>query len=375
MKRPLRVVQVNSMFSGGGVDRQTLELSAGLRDAGVEVTLAIAGGSRWEPLARNLGVRVVSFPARSPLRSKMIAAVRRTIVEADAEVVHLHQGRDYWPGIIAARLAGRGTRVVITRHLMTRPRGFSRRSLLQVARIIAVSRAVEGVLRAELLGNPKHIFQAYCGIDAVQFPPVRSPAAEACRLAQGWLPQHTVFGVVGMYPLPRGKGQLEFLEAASRIHRDNPDARFALIGQGTLRPQIEEAIGRLGLGALVQLIPFSDDIVPWMGALDILVHPAVGTDAFPLVVLEGMASGKPIIASAIDGIPEEFSDGIEGFLVPRADVGALSGAMGRLAQDPLLRRQMGEAGRLRVMTHFTRSHLARNTLAIYQSILGNGRAG
>lgn len=371
MNRPLRIVQLNSLFMGGGVDNQTLELTTGLRELGTDVTLAVAAGSRWEKRAHTLGVPVVTFPSRSPLKWRTITAVRSVVRRTQADILHLHQGRDYWPGILGARLALTGTRVVITRHLMTRPRGFSRHFLLRAAHVIAVSHAVEGVLRTELSGDSGKISQAHCGFDLSRYAPERTAAALTARAQQGWTPEQIVFGVVGMYDLPRGKGQLEFLEAAARVRTSHPSARFVLIGQGSMRALIEERIEVLKLGDAVRLIPFTDDIIPLHGALDVLVHPAVGTDAFPLVVLEALASGRPVIASAIDGIVEQFRDGEHGLFVPRADINALTAAMNRLADDAPLRARMGRAGRAHVEANFTRAKLGENVLAIYRRILGD----
>ena len=369
MNHPLSVVQLNTVFNGGGVDNQTLELTAGLRDLGVKVGMAVAVDSRWESRAHALQVPVATFPARSPLKWRTIMGVRSVIREMRADILHIHQGRDYWPGIIGALLAGCGTRVVITRHLMTRPRGFSRKFLLRMARVVAVSKAVEKVIRTELMGDSKRIFQAYCGFDVSRYLQVAPTAARGIREREGWRPEHVVFGVVGMYDLPRGKGQVEFIEAAAAVHQNFPNTRFALIGQGSMRPLLQERIAATGLDQVVKLIPFTDDILPLEAALDVLVHPAVGTDAFPLVVLEGMISGKPVIASAIDGIVEQFQEGVQGFFVPRGDVSALAAAMSRLAGDAGLRERMGAAGRAHVATHFTRVRLAQNTLDIYQGIL------
>ena len=371
LNRPIRIVQANSLFNGGGVDTQTLELTQGLHEVGCHVRLAVGAGSRWEPRAHALGVPVIGFPSRSPLRWRAIAALRQSLTTHRADILHVHQGCDYWPAIVAARLAGRGTRVFITRHLMTRPRGFSRRFLLSGARVIAVSHAVERVLRSELQGNPDRILQAHCGIDVDRFAGGRGPESEALRQAAGWGPENVVFGVVGMYPLPRGKGQLEFLAAAARIRSSHPHARFVLIGHGNMRPLIEQQIAADQLADIVRLEPFTDDIRPWMKALDVLVHPAVGTDAFPLVVLEGMASGHPVVASRLDGIPEEFTDGNQGFLVTPGSADELAMKMGKLAESADLRWTMGERGRRHVAEHFTRHHLATATLALYRAALGN----
>src|SRR2546427_10375832 len=179
---PLRVLLVNSLFSGGGTDNQTLELSAGLRESGNDVTLAVPQGSRWEPLARQLpGARVESFAPKSPLKLAMILALIRLIRQRRVQILHAHQGRDYWPAITAARLANRGTRVIVTRHLMTRPRVVSRALLLRMSDVIAVSRAVEEVLQRELRGPPERLHRIYGGIDLKAFGAERtSTGREFC---------------------------------------------------------------------------------------------------------------------------------------------------------------------------------------------------
>lgn len=369
--QPLRVLQLNSMFSGGGVDNQTLELSQALQERGHLITLAVAAGSRWEPRAQALspGIRVESFPGKSPLRSALMRTVIRLLRRDRCQILHLHQGRDYWPGIIAAKLAFCSTRVVITRHLMTRPRGFSRRFLLRMAHILPVSQAVQRVLESELIGDHRRIHHVPGGIDIDQFKPLREADGEAIRRQHHWSTEHVVFGVVGMYEPPRGKGQFEFLQAAVRVLKLHPNARFVLVGQGGLRSEIEQFLAREHITDRVTLTGFAENMPAVMSALDVLVHPTTGTEAFPLVILEAMASAKPVIASNLDGIPEQITEGQEGFLVPKTDVAALAERMSQLARDPELRSRMGQRGRQRVSHHFTRHHLGENTERIYRAIL------
>lgn len=369
MTAPLRVLQVNSLFNGGGTDNQTLELTAGLRDLGVDVALAIAAGSRWEPQARALDVPVETFSPRSPLKAMMMRRLVALIRERDFDLLHAHQGRDYWPCVLAARLALRGTRVVVTRHLMTRPRAVSRALLLHCADVIAVSRAVEAVLQRELRGPRARLHLIYGGVDAVKFQPERTPAAWKFRQRQGWSDDAVVFGVVGAYDLPGGKGQWQFLEAAAQLRSEFSRARFAIIGNGSMGPLLREQIAGHSLGAVATIVPFTDDIVTAIGALDVLAHPALGTEALGLVLWEAMASGKPVIGSRLHGIPEAFIAGEHGLLVEPADVPTLREAMRRLAADAEWRARCGQAGRTYVERQFTRTHLARNTLALYKRML------
>lgn len=370
MTGPLRVLQVNSLMAGGGADNQTLELTAGLRDLGCELTLAVAAGSRWDHRARSLGVRIETFARESALKQAFIQHVAHLIRRHRIQVVHAHQGRDYWPAIIAARLAGCGARVVVTRHLMTRPRWFSRWGLLTCAHVIAVSQAVLRGLRRELHGPAARLHQIFCGIDVDHFQTPRTDAVKQFRAAQSWGASEVVFGVVGAFGLPRGKGQLEFIQAAATLHRDYPQARFAIIGEGEMGALLKEQIARLQLQAVVRVLPFTEEIVTVTHALDVLVHPAVGSEAFGLVILEAMACGKPVIASRLDGIPELFNHGEQGLLTTAGDVAALAEAMQRVLSNAGLRQRLGNAGRLHVGRYFTRELMAERTHSVYLKLCG-----
>ena len=357
-------------MAGGGADNQTLELTAGLRDLGCDLTLAIATGSRWDHRARSLGVRVETFARESALKQAFIQRVAQIIRQQRIQVVHAHQGRDYWPAIIAARLAGCGARVVVTRHLMTRPRWFSRWGLLACAQVIAVSQAVLQGLQRELHGPAAHLHQIFCGIDLHRFQTPRTGAVGQFRASQGWGANDVVFGVVGAFGLPRGKGQLEFVQAAAKVHRDYAQARFAIIGDGEMGALLQEQIARLQLQTVVRVLPFTEEIVTAIQALDVLAHPAVGSEAFGLVILEAMACGKPVIASCLDGIPELFKHGKQGLLTAAGDVAALAEAIKSLLANPALRQRLGAAGRWHVARHFTREIMAEQTQAVYLKLCG-----
>lgn len=367
---PLHLLQVNSLFSGGGADNQTLDLAAGLANLGDQVTLSVPAGSRWEPLARRLaGVRIETFAPRSPLKLAMIRSWIRLIRLGQIQIIHAHQGRDYWPTIIAARLAGRSTRVLVTRHLMTRPRALSRWLLLSQADVIAVSKAVLAVLQRDLRGPAARLHQIYGGIDTTKFQPVHSEAVQGFRRQQGWAPDDVVFGVVGAFDQPPGKGQLDFLEAAARLKTACPAARFAIVGKGGMEQLLRERITALDLDRIAVLVPFCDDVAAVLNALDVLVHPAVGTEALGLVIWEAMACGKPVIASRLDGITEAFVENEHGFLVPPGDAPALVGAMHVLLAKPELRARFGAAGREWVCQNFSQEIQARRMHQLYLRLL------
>jgi glycosyltransferase involved in cell wall biosynthesis len=314
---------------------------------------------------------------------RLILAAARFIRRERVVLVHGHHGRDLWPTILAARLSGLRPKIVVTRHMAKSPSSwFSRRFLLgRCDAVIAVSHFVAKVLREgvyqpdspeperrarpPLVGEHAKIQVIYGGIDTERFFPNDSTPQ---RQIWGLAPQHFAFGIVGGYDLPRGKGQREFLQAASHIHQQIPRARFLIIGRGNMKDILEDDIDRLSLKGKAWLTPYCRDMPAAMNALDCLVHPQVGTEAFAAVVLEAFACGKPVIASALDGIPEAFSAGEYGELVPPEDISALAKALLRQNRDPAPDLARRRALHQRIAEGYSSEACARRVLDCYHQL-------
>jgi glycosyltransferase involved in cell wall biosynthesis len=380
---PLRVLHLNSLLTGGGTDDQCVKLAAGLHALGQKVWLAGPAGREFEPVIKNFGVPFLDTGAESG-KLQFILHAARMIRRERIQIVHSHHGRDIWPVIFAVRLAGTKPKLVLTRHLAKSPSSWaSRRFLLgQCDALIAVSDFVAKVLRdgvyepdspeAErrvrppLQGDHGKIRVIYGGIDTAKFKPAN---ADQLRGELGLGSGDFAFAVVGGFDLPRGKGQREFLAAAARIHQDAPNARFLIIGRGNMEEILKADIQRLGLTGKAWLTGQKRDMPQIMNAIDCLVHPQIGTEALGLVVCEAHACGKPVIASALDGIPEAFAPGGCGKLVPAEDVGSLAEAMleqtKRAAPESDQRAAMHE----RVEQFFSLQRQAEKVLELYRELL------
>ena len=381
---PLRIAHLNSLLKGGGTDDQCVKLACELGKLGQQAFLAGPEGRDFSKLVRELQIPFEPTPAEGLLKSRFILASAKLIRRLDIQLVHGHHGRDLWPSALAARFSGRRPVLVLTRHLAKSPSSwFSRRFLLgQCDAVIAVSQFVAKVLsqgayepdspeaerrsRPPLYGDHSKIRVIYGGVDIERFRP--APPGDL-RETWGIAPEQFVFGVVGGYDLPRGKGQREFLKAAAQVQARLPQARFLIIGRGTLRPALEQDIRELGLTGKAWLTPYCYDMPAAMNALDCLVHPQVGTEAFPGVVLEAFACGKPVIASALDGIPEGFAAGQQGRLVPPEDIPALGAALLQQTQMAPLTPPERAALHSRIAEKFSIQHNAAAVLNLYRELM------
>jgi glycosyltransferase involved in cell wall biosynthesis len=379
----MSILHLNSLLTGGGTDDQCVKLAAELHRLGQKVWLAGPAGREVAPIIESSGVPFLDTGSKSGKLGFILRAAG-IIRKERIQIVHGHHGRDIWPAIFAVRLAGTRPKLVLTRHLAKSPGSWaSRRFLLgQYDAVIAVSEFVARVLRegvyepdspeAErrarppLRGNHEKIHVIYGGIDTAKFRPAN---AEEKRRELGLQPGEFAFAVAGGYDLPRGKGQREFLAAAARIHRDAPNARFLIIGRGNMEEILKADIERLGLAGKAWLTGQKRDMPLIMNDMDCLVHPQIGTEALGLVVCEAHACGKPVIASALDGIPEAFAAGGCGKLVPAENIAALADAMLEQARanppDDLQRAVMRE----RVEQFFSLRRQGDGVLQLYRSLM------
>jgi glycosyltransferase involved in cell wall biosynthesis len=379
--RKFRVLHVNSVLTGGGTDESCVRLVQVLRAMGHDVWVAGPGRSRFEPALREVGL--FCDPAFRRSKTRFILHVSRCLRLHRPEIVHAHHGRDYWPTIMAVWLSRPRARIVISRHLAKSPGPWASRQFLlgRCDAMVAVSEFVANVMRVgayepdspdrerrarpPLRGDKSKIVTAYGGIDTEQFRPLESVPL---RAEWGLGAEDFVFAVVGAYDKPRGKGQRDFLVAAARIHQQCPRARFLIIGRGSLAETLREDIKQLGLAGKAWLTPYCSDMPQAMNAIDCLVHPAVGTEAFGLVICEALACGRPVIISDLDGIPEARIDDESASLVPPGSVEKLAEAMllraGQPPWDLARRRQWHE----KVAARFSLAAAGKRMSRIYADV-------
>ena len=169
------------------------------------------------------------------------------------------------------------------------------------------------------------------------------------------------------------KGQHIFLRAAALVNQDFPNARFfivggALFGEAEYEREVRSLTESLGLTGVVTFTGFRSDVQNAIADMDLIVHASTTGEPFGQVIIEGMAAGKPVIATNGGGVPEIVEDGKTGILVPMGDVPAMAEAIRRVLANPALAEDMGVRGRERVRDHFTIERKARKVEAVYQAM-------
>jgi glycosyltransferase involved in cell wall biosynthesis len=181
------------------------------------------------------------------------------------------------------------------------------------------------------------------------------------------VPENAVLiGVVAQ--LIERKGHRVLFDAL-RALPDRSRLRVVCFGQGPLRQTLEREAA--DLGETVRFAGFRTDLARWIGALDLLVHPAL-MEGLGVSLLQASAAGVPIIASRAGGMPEAVADEETGLLVPPGDAPALRDALRRLIDDASLRRRLGDQGRARIEREFSVETMVRGNLAVYRELVADG---
>ena len=163
------------------------------------------------------------------------------------------------------------------------------------------------------------------------------------------------------------------IRAAYRLREQYRNVRLLIVGDGPIRADLEKLDAELQEGNAGEESPVifagaRQDISRLLGAMDMFVLPSLN-EALPIVILEAMAVGLPVVATRVGGVPEIVQDGATGLLVAPGDEAGLLAALNRLAEDTALRAKLANAGREQVRAQFTIEQMVRNLETIYEELL------
>jgi glycosyltransferase involved in cell wall biosynthesis len=202
------------------------------------------------------------------------------------------------------------------------------------------------------------------GVDVDQYRRQLSPAAARRNLGLPADATH-VLSVVGR--LEEQKGHRYLLEAFAEVLRVVPGAHLALAGDGTLRGVLTEQAKALGIDRHVHFLGHCRGVQTVLDASDVFVLPSLW-EAMPFAALEAMATGLPVVATAVAGVPELVVEGETGYLVPPANANALRDALIGILQMPNAGRALGLAAQHRVNDHFSLRSMLIQTQELYRTL-------
>jgi glycosyltransferase involved in cell wall biosynthesis len=372
----LRVHVLIDSLNWGGAETLLADFAAGAPTAGIDLSVGYLQEVNGSPSAAALRIRGVEpelVGVRKLLDVESAWRVRRHVARVRPDLLHTHLGAADVHGTMAAR----SLRIpsVSTIHVVAPPtmhelarREAARVRLMAAARrhgsqrVIAVSEAARGAYLRAGLDQASRVVTVHNGIAA------RAAERSRAQLRRelGILDDAPVVAMISV--LRDGKGHDIAFDAVAHLRERHPGLRLLVVGDGPARRSIE-ALAQ-PLGDAVVFAGFRGDVVDILAASDALLLPT-RMDAFPTSLLEAASVGLPVVATAVGGIPEIVDDGRTGLLIDSPPTSAAIGrAVGRLLDDPALRRRLGSAARERFQTCFTADHWALRCRQIYDEILG-----
>jgi glycosyltransferase involved in cell wall biosynthesis len=342
----VNILLLNAVKGWSGIGSYTIELALALRRRGHKVLIGCSSEINVIRRARDLSLPVRKIKLRNLADIRGILMIITAVLREDIDVIVSNLGKEYWPATLVAKLTGR--KIIIVRHQTNRPKNITLRLLSRhVDRVVAVSRAVKGVLEAGGVPAQKiDVVHGAVGLD--RFDPF-SVDRESARRA---------LGTSGR--LEGKKGGLWLIRAAHRILPEHASLKVLFAGDGDYRGELEKEAERLAIKGSVIFAGFRQDMENVCAAVDIFVLPSACIEAFGLSLVEAMAMTRPAIATSVGGVPEIITDGVNGLLVPPRDDVALAAALTRLLDDPAFAASIAREGRLTVERHFSGSLLGED---------------
>ena len=388
---PIRILRVIARLNMGGPAIHVANLAAGLETRGYHTTLVAGSLARGEDsmdfLADRLGVRVVSVPELqrevSPIHDARSVRHLTTLIRSERpHILHTHTAKAGAIARAAALLAGAARPPIVVHtfhgHVLKGYFGpgwtaFFRQVERTLARSSDVLVAVSPEVRDELVEHgiaPRDKF----AVIRLGIPLEDRLGDETSDLdyrgLYGIPPETFVIGWVGRMTGVKDTGAvLEIVRATREL---GVDAVLCMVGDGPDRERLEQLAHDLGVARACYFVGYQSDVAGYYRLFDAFVLPSIN-EGTPVSAIESLASGTPVVANRVGGVPDVVRDGVDGFLVEPGDTAGAADRLAQLAADPELRARLGESGRMRMLVRYSVSRLVDDVDRLYRSLLAAKR--
>jgi glycosyltransferase involved in cell wall biosynthesis len=373
--KKIRVVHIVPMLCPGGAERVVVHIARGLNRQRYEpLVISFAGrlGCDLDRLLEGAGMEVRYLDKRRGFDHRMYYRLPAVLKECRPDIVHthLHVFRYALPSLLKLKKTPLLHTVhnLAEREIEPRLRWLQRYALnhgvvpVAVADEVAVSlRRLYGIQCCRVISN---------GIPTDSYARPQTPRKD-WREREGFTDTDVLFVCVARFAPQKNHALL--LDAFHQGLASHPNVHLILVGEGVLREKLEEQAKHLGLDRQVHFLGLRSDIPDVLGASDAFVLSS-DYEGNPLSLMEAMASGLPIVSTAVGGVPDLFESGREGILVQPGDVQGLSNAMTFLLGNPELRHFLGMAAARRAREKFDVSTMVQEYEALYETLVDQAHA-
>ncbi len=369
MYKPIKVLHLIHSLKFGGAEKLLIPLTTRIDTQRFKPTVgAICYGGPVEDELTRKGVCVKVFGKKAGMDFSVVPRLIAFMRREGIDIVHTHlPTADNW-GRISARLAGVPI-IVSTFHGPLVGSSFAdllREKILStlVDAFVAVSQVTVASLRRRL-GFRKRIVLVYNSIAPENFR--NDVDGPALKKKLGIPPGSVVIGNVGR--LEKMKGQSDFLKALEAVSREYENVFGLVIGEGRLEESLKELALELRIAERCLFLKNREDMAELLKVMDVFVISSVDSEGLPLVLLEAMASGVPIVTTGIGGIVDAIHDGVNGLIAPARNPLIAAEKIVALLRDRKLARTLAENAVTSVKENFSEEKMVEKVASLYETLV------
>ncbi len=359
---PIHVLEISGNAIVGGVEKYVYNLAQYLPTQGFKITCVTPYHSAYTSSLRQLGSDVYVTIMDNDPYWRSIQFVTELVRHLKIDLIHAHMARAHVLAGIVGRLTG--VPVVATVHGME-----ITNQELAIARTTGTSLTVvcqQAFTEALALGlPPERVTLIPNGVDLKTYTPNRT--GSGFRKAMHFSIDDLVVGFMGR--LAWEKGPDTFVDIAGKVHKERPEVKFVMVGEGPMEDELRQQIHAAGLDQVVHLAGLWTNTWEVYPAFDLLLQTS-RIEGMPFALLEAMACGRPIAAFGIGGIGEMVEVGTTGILGAASDWNGLADGVSKLLACPEHMRQMGQAARKRVEEFFDLQDSINAMAGVFRRQLG-----
>jgi len=375
MKKPIKVLYISPVAERGGAERVLYNLvKFHNRDVCEPHVFFLKGGPFVDEIRRlNIPVYIYEAGRLRHFKKSLMAVYRiaKIIKSEDIDIVHGNSSMGHIYGGVAGKITNRKT--VWFQHTCS----VSLTLIDQLATLIPTDAIIANSfytahLQKKYFPYRKNITVIYPGTDLSEFNP-NSINSVKVRNMLGIKASEKVVGIAGR--IQRWKGQAFFIDAAYRIKKIKPNVKFMIVGDdmfgrdNNYKNELKNMIKALGIEDSVIFTGFKENVQDYIAVMDILVHASINPEAFGLVICEGMALRKTVIAADAGGPCEIINDPEIGYLVPPGNSLKLAEVIINYLNSPEEMKSIGLKAEKRIHEYFSADRMAERIESLYQEIV------
>tara|TARA_R100000306_G_scaffold62494_2_gene71192 strand:+ start:41814 stop:42908 length:1095 start_codon:yes stop_codon:yes gene_type:complete len=349
----------------GGAENFMLRLVQSQKAEGHQCRVLVIKPGWLTAQLERLNIDYDLIPLPRSLSAQWLLTVRRLMKTYRIDVVHTNEfAMNMHLALVARSLGVPHIATVHGKNYYTEKsvRRFFMRLTARLSTLVAVSHDIKSFLATDADIPASRVVVIENGIDVSSYKPdpkVRARYRAELGVADD---EHMILAVGNLYPV---KGHIHLIEAAARLARNGARIKVFIAGRGKEEHSLQSRIDSLGLQAQCTLLGFRDDARELLWACDIFAMPSL-SEGLPLSILESLAAERPVVASAVGGIPQVLTDGHTGLLVPAGNPKALAEALDKLIRNSELRTALSNHGLSLLAERYDAALMAKRYAELYQ---------